>query len=890
MGNIKLRFTTKLAIGIMALSVFGLVTIYIIVNTVVHNIISDNVINIAQREQAIYASDIEAWFDAANQNLENMVITLSAMTTDQDYLPVIEGFVKAYDYIGNIFIGYTSGETINATGWIPEDDWSLFDRPWYYAALAAGEGEIARINPFWSYSGEHIAIAVSTFLPKLNETGAVVGFSITLEAVLDRVSRYSVIGDGYQILIDEDGIVIVHPRPYYSLGPEATVINIRDINNGNYIMDTIESGEHFSQINDTDLGVSYFIVTPLKDTNLILISVIPAEATQTLINSSLAIIMTTLALFLIILLIVTLIIISFLARSLETAMKSAHSASLAKSEFLANMSHEIRTPMNSIIGFSELALDEKISRETREYLTKIMSSAKWLLLIINDILDISKIESGKLELENIPFDISEIFTDCRSLVLPNANEKGLNLYFYAEPSVNQMPIGDPARLRQVLINLLSNAIKFTNNGIIKVLATIKKTTGDSVTMYFEVKDSGIGMTPEQLNKIFDPFIQADSGTTRNYGGTGLGLSITKNFVELMGGKLMVESTKGVGSKFSFEVTFKTVNPDDIKTEPKTINSDIEKPIFEGEVLLCEDNILNRQVISEHLARVGLQTVVAINGKNGIELIKSRIESGEKQFDLIFMDMHMPVMDGIEAAEKIHELNVEIPIIAITANVMAGDRELYKRYGMVDCVSKPFTTKELWNCLMKYFTPVRMQAIDDVTQNQRDSKLHDSLVLNFYEEHKNKIIELTEAVNAGEIKLAHRLAHTLKSNAGQLDKALLQGAAEAVESALKDGDNNVTPLQLKILEEELNAVLVEFAPLVAELVSQMEVSEADTYDPETAKKLLDKLMPLLESSNTESFDYLDELRNISGGVELIRLIREFDFKQAVIALKEIRNNL
>ena len=625
--KLKLRFTTKLAIGILALSVVGLITIYIIVNTVVHNVISDNVINIAQREQAIYAGEIEAWFDAANQNLENLAITLTAMTTDQDYLSIIEAYEKKYDFIGNIFIGYKTGETINAIGWIPEDDWSLFDRPWYNAALAAGEGELARINPFWSYSGGHVAIAVSTYLPKLNDIGAVVGFSITLDAILERISQYSVIGDGYQMLIDIDGMVIVHPRPYYSMGPEAAVINIREIPNGNYIMDAVESGRLFSQIIDQYLGSSYFVAAPLEDTSLVLISIIPVEATQSLINSSLAIIMTTLAVFLIVLLAVTMVIISFLARSLETAMKDAHAASLAKSEFLANMSHEIRTPMNSIIGFSELALDEKIAKGTREYLMKIMSSAKWLLLIINDILDISKIESGKLELESIPFDISEIFTDCRSLVLPNANEKGLTLYFYAEPSVNKIPKGDPARLRQVLINLLSNAVKFTNTGMIKVLATIKKSSADSVTIYFEVKDSGIGMTHEQQKRIFDPFIQAESGTTRNYGGTGLGLSITKNFVELMGGKLMVESAKGVGSKFSFELTFETVNPEDVKLEPKAINSDIEKPIFEGEVLLCEDNILNRQVISEHLARVGLNTVVAVNAKIGIDLIKRRIKSG-----------------------------------------------------------------------------------------------------------------------------------------------------------------------------------------------------------------------------------------------------------------------
>ncbi|MDR0464597.1 MAG: transporter substrate-binding domain-containing protein [Treponema sp.] len=393
-------------------------------------------------------------------------------------------------------------------------------------------------------------------------------------------------------------------------------------------------------------------------------------------------------------------------RELTTALDAARMANTSKSVFLANMSHEIRTPMNSIMGFSELALDSETSPKTRDYLDKIKTNVEWLLQIINDILDISKIESGKMELEKIPFDIHELFRSCRTLVMPKAVEKGIMLHFYAEPSVGMKPLGDPTRLRQVFVNLLSNAIKFTHAGMVKLLSEITYKDNDSVAIHFEIKDCGIGMTSEQIDKIFEPFTQAESGTMRKYGGTGLGLAITRNIVEMMGGELLVESTLGIGSKFSFDLIFDTIPvTEDEKQEKESILNDIEKPTLEGEVLVCEDNDMNKFVIREHLARVGLNTVIAENGKIGLDMIKERKFNGEKQFDLILMDMHMPVMDGFEASSEITKLNLGIPLVAMTANIMTEDLEVYKASGMPDCLSKPFTSQELWRCLLKYFKPL-----------------------------------------------------------------------------------------------------------------------------------------------------------------------------------------
>jgi len=393
-------------------------------------------------------------------------------------------------------------------------------------------------------------------------------------------------------------------------------------------------------------------------------------------------------------------------RELETALEAAKSASRLKSIFLANMSHEIRTPMNSIMGFSELALDSDASDRTRDFLQKIRTNIEWLLQIINDILDISKIESGKMELEKIPFDMHELFIACRSLVMPKAIEKGIILHFYAEPSVGRRPVGDPTRLRQVFVNLLSNAVKFTSSGMVKLLSDVTSSRDNMISMHFEVKDSGIGMSADQINRIFEPFIQGESGTTRKYGGTGLGLPITKNIIEMMGGKLSVESTPGVGSKFSFDLKFDTV--------PITVNDyhgnravfkEVSKPLLYGEVLVCEDNEMNQFVICEHLSRIGLKSVVAENGQVGIDILKKRIENEEKMFDLIFMDMHMPVMDGFEAAEEFKKLNLDIPMVAMTANIMIDDVEVYKASGMLDCLGKPFTSQELWRCLLKFLKPL-----------------------------------------------------------------------------------------------------------------------------------------------------------------------------------------
>ena len=505
-----------------------------------------------------------------------------------------------------------------------------------------------------------------------------------------------------------------------------------------------------------------------------------------------------------------------LSRRLQEAtseLETIKSTSKAKSVFYINISNEIMKLLNSNIGFLVTALDGNASQRTSDSLSNIRINTERLMQVINDIMDISKIESGEMSLKKNPFDMHELFAGCRTLVMPKAVEKGLLLHFYAEPSVGKKPVGDITRLRQVFVNLLFNAVKYTNTGMVKLVSDILSIDDKSITIHFEVKDSGVGMTPEQIANVFKPFSLVEKSYKN--GATGLSLPITKSIIEMMGGTLSVDSTPGIGSRFSFDLTFDTIDVtvNEILLE-RVSYKDIEKPLFEGDVLICEDNFMKQEVIREHLASVGLRTEVAENGLIGIEMVKNRLNRGEKLYDLIFMDMHMPVMDGLEAAVEIVKMDIKIPIIALTANIMVDDLDMYKSHGIIDCVSKPFTSQELWHCLLKHITPInKSESHKDLIAQETDTEIQESLEKYFVKTNINKYDEICKCMEAGDIKQAHRLVYTLKGNAGQVGKNRLQSAAGTVEHQLADGTNSVTIEQMNTLKNELDAALKEFQSLI-----------------------------------------------------------------------------
>jgi CheY-like chemotaxis protein len=551
------------------------------------------------------------------------------------------------------------------------------------------------------------------------------------------------------------------------------------------------------------------------------------------------------------------------------------------------MSHEIRTPMHGIIGFSELALDDEVSLKTRNYINKIKASAESLLQIINDILDVSKIEAGKMQLEKTPFDISEVIKLCRVIVSPKAHEKGVTLYCYAEPSIGKLLVGDPTKLRQILLNLLSNAVKFTHNGIVKLLCAITNKEGNFLTMRFEVKDSGIGMTDEQIRRVFEPFVQGDDSTKRKFGGTGLGLTITKSFIEAMGGELKVESTPGIGSKFSFELTFEMADITEDIPARKAMPTIEEKPVFDGEVLVCEDNVLNQQVISDNLSKVGLRTFVAPNGRIGVDVVEAKIKKKEKPFDLIFMDIHMPEMDGLEAARRIIKLGCETPIVALTANIMSNDKEAYIESGMKDCMPKPFVANELWACLLKFLEPVSMSS--DKEKNTDEEEHHRSqIIYTFVDSNKTTLNDIRSALAQGDTKLAHRLSHTLKGSAALVGMPLLSEAAMIIEQSIVAENMEYMDEKLKTLEFELNAAIKELTPKANEYRSK--IIKDGTVDRQSAVKILENLDKLLEENSFDCLNYIGDLKMISGTEPLIKQVENFNFKQAHEILLMVKRHL
>ncbi|MDR1995467.1 response regulator [Azonexus sp.] len=725
------------------------------------------------------------------------------------------------------------------------------------------------------------------------------------------------------------------------------------------------------------------------------------------------------------------------------AKEIAEEATRAKSDFLANMSHEIRTPMNTIIGMSHLALQTRLDKRQRNYVEKVRRSAENLLGIINDILDFSKIEAGKLSIENVAFRLEDVMENLASLVCLKAEDKGLELLFSTAPDVPTALIGDPLRLGQILINLGNNAVKFTENG--EVVVGIEKFAqdADSVELHFWIKDTGIGMTAEQCGRMFQSFSQADASTTRKHGGTGLGLAISKNLVEMMGGRIWVESEPGQGSSFHFHVRFglqaepmprRTVQANELRglrvlvvddnasareilsamasnfgmkvkvasdgeqalrmireAEKKTLPYDLvlmdwKMPVMDGvetasrlqnepaahspaiimltaygregalanaekhgvylrhvltkpvtsstlleaigevlgkgfvtetrthekagsykeamdrlkgtRLLLVEDNEMNQELALELLGNAGIETVLANNGQEALDIL-----GRDARFDGVLMDCQMPVMDGYMATREIRKNLAwkDLPIIAMTANAMTGDREKVLEAGMNDHIAKPLNVGKMFSTIARWVAPATESTSTTALPGLKDlpgidtqaglattmdnEKLYRKLLIKFRDSQRDFAAIFAAARTGQDSVAAERAAHTLKGCAGNIGAKAVQAAAAKLEQACKAAADDA-------IADLLAKTLTQLAPVIAGLDgldgrTVVADGTASTFDRAHASALLAQLKSLLAESDSEAADVAMELADSVKGSELedpmrkvVSAISEFDFEGAL----------
>ena len=393
------------------------------------------------------------------------------------------------------------------------------------------------------------------------------------------------------------------------------------------------------------------------------------------------------------------------------AQQQAEKAAQVKSQFLANMSHEIRTPMNGVLGMLQLLELSFLTPEQQKYVHTIRTGGESLLSIINEILDFSKVEAGKVELESVPLQIHPLLQSVADLLQTKAEEKGLSIFLDVHPDIPEILYGDVSRLRQVLINLIGNAIKFTEKGHIHITV---ESVGQSISqtqLYFQIRDTGIGIQPEQMTRLFQPFMQADASTTRKYGGTGLGLAISMGLVQMMGGDMGVQSQLGKGTNFYIMIPFELPPGQDqlhslprSQQLPKAQLSPVLAYDYPLNILLAEDNEMNQIVAESVFEKMGYEITMVENGQEAVK------EATQGSFDIIFMDLQMPVMDGIRATQQIRERMGEESapvIIAMTADALNGTKEDCFAAGMNDFLSKPFALEDLQALLQKWGRSARL---------------------------------------------------------------------------------------------------------------------------------------------------------------------------------------
>ncbi len=458
-------------------------------------------------------------------------------------------------------------------------------------------------------------------------------------------------------------------------------------------------------------------------------------------------------------------------RQSENSERKATTAIRIKENFLANMSHEIRTPLNAILGFTNILNRTKLDDQQQKHVQIIHSSCDNLLSIVNDILDLSKIEAGMMRIEGAPFRVRDVMATVEEMLHPKAEEKNIKLIVKVDEDVPKTLCGDAVRLTQIMVNLVSNAIKFTQEGGVYVKVTPFNSQGETIRLEFLIRDTGIGIPQDKQKFIFERFEQAEAETTRRFGGTGLGLSIVKHLIELQKGKITLNSQENVGTEFLVELPYKATNETAPSFDLKTNNQNIQLMNNNVNILVAEDNTMNQQLIKHLLKNWGFKFDLVFNGAQAVEALK------KQDYDMVLMDIQMPEMDGHLATQEIrNKLKLAIPVIAMTAHAMAGEREKCIKSGMNDYISKPINEDSLLAMIIKYSknnessqppavaAPDRkvlnLEFIDQFSKNDKEFKKE--IIQEFVTRVPDNIHTMEKAIREKNYSIIHRIAHDMKT--------------------------------------------------------------------------------------------------------------------------------